>query len=312
MKYFYLLILFFMILFKFLPANTFAKDEDEFNLKSVWQKLTEKKQWIQIGEPLFLTGSDLKEAGDDMAENLLEFKIEAGWQGTYQSREDSIGVGLSIYRAPSQILAFGFYAAEKSPSEKFVDIGYEAYQSGATLLSWYGTYVIVTTTSDTLEKSTDYVRQLARNIIEYLPELKKHTPILDSLPEKDRVKNSKKFYVRRWLAQDYFRNIYYADYYTREGYSRIFIIDNRSTATADSNFWRYYSFIKNNGSIIFDELKVHTDYYIVEEPLWGKTILAKKNQIIYGILDYRNKEWTEERLEEILNNLKKKKIVKLG
>jgi hypothetical protein len=67
-----------------------------------------------------------------------------------------------------------------------------------------------------------------------------------------------------------------------------------------------------NAEIINDTLQIDTDYYVIREPLWGKTVLAKKNQIIYGILDFRNRKWAEERLSELLSELKKKEIVKPG
>jgi hypothetical protein len=150
------------------------------------------------------------------------------------------------------------------------------------------------------------------NFIKFLPKQKQSTPILRCLPKKNKVEHSEKYYAGHWLGQDFFKKVYYADYYTPEGYSRIFIIDNPNTATADTNFWNYYNILKKNSEVLNDSLEIETDYFVINEPLWGKTILAKKNQIIYGILDYRNIDWTEERMAELLEELKDKKIVKSG
>jgi hypothetical protein len=204
------------------------------------------------------------------------------------------------------------YSVEKSPQLDYHDIGFEAYKYGNKYVSWYGIYVISAESQDTLAEAEDRLRELMKEVIKILPEQKKNTPILDCLPGRNRVEHSEKYYATHWLGQDYFKNIYYADYYIPEGYSRIFIINNRNTAVADSNFWNYYAIIRQNAGVLNDSLKIDTDYFVINEPLWGKAVLAKKNQIIYGILDYRNIEWTEQRLAELLEELKDKKIVKPG
>ncbi len=280
--------------------------------ENLFEQIQKKNEWNLNGEPELITGRDFLETGQEFAESMMEYKMELGYAARFESSRDSVRVNLSVFRAPTQISAFGFYSSEKSPSLEFQDLGFQAYSSGKRLKSWYGKYVVICQTPDTLEEHSKYTRELAQEIIRLLPKQKRYTPILDALPDRDRVEHSEKFYARRWLDQDYFQNIYYADYYTPDGYSRIFIINNPSTAAADSNFWKYYSFIKIKAEILPNDLKLATDYYVVEEPLWGRTILAKKNQIIYGILDYRNKEWTEDRLDEILTRLKKRKIVKSG
>jgi hypothetical protein len=271
-----------------------------------------EKNWHYVGEPQLLTGSDFLDSGREFVEYLMEFKIDSGLQMNVITTKDSILLNVSIYKAPSQRYAFGLYSVEKSPSLTFLDLGFESYVNGPQLMCWYGEFVIIAGTADSLFIKEKYVKEITEKIIDSLPRQKRETPILDSLPEKDFVKHSEKFYMRRWLDQDYFKDIFYADYYTSEGYSRIFIIDNGTTAKADSNFWRYFSFIRANADTLHEDMRVSTDYFIVDEPLWGRTLLAKKNQIIYGILDFRNVEWTEDRLAEILSRLKKRKIVKPG
>jgi len=238
--------------------------------------------------------------------------VEEGCRGTILSDKNDMIYVVKLFVFASQINAFGFYSFEKSPSLDFYDIGYQAYESGQKVSCWYGKYVLFVQSPDTIEDRNKNIREFARDFIDILPRQRRSTPVLDCLPQKNFVEHSEKFYMHRWLSRDYFKNIYYADYYTPEGYSRIFIIDNQFTAVADTNFWNYYNFMKENSEIMHDTLKIATDYIIVDEPLWGKTILAKKNQIIYGILDVRNTRWVEDRLAELLNELKKKKIVKSG
>ncbi len=284
----------------------------EFLPEKFQQQYLKKTGWLAGGDTRILTGKDLLGIEESVMEYMLEYQIDWGFQGRYLAGKDSVIIVLSIFRAPRQIMAFGYYAVDKSPSLKFYDLGFEAYQSGNFILCWYGNYIIKAETNDSLKISEKYLKKAVQTAQKLLPKQKRHTPILDALPEKDRVKHSEKFYLRRWLDQSYFRNIYYADYYTPQGYSRIFIIDNRTTAAADSNFWKYYAFLEKRKRILEEELRIDTDYFVVDEPLWGKTILAKKNQIIYGILDYRDMNWTEDRMKDVLERLKKKKIVKPG
>ena len=300
------------ILFAGLVGIVPAKKERKLDIDKFIEEFSRKDRWILMGEPQLLTGSNLLEAGQGFVEYLAEFQIKQGFSFSVVTQKDSIPLNIIFYEAPSQVFAFGLYSVEKSPSLKFFDIGFESFLLGRKLVSWYGKFVIITENSDSIRVKDKYVKEISQQIIRLLPKQKRHNPILDALPDKNRVKHSEKFYLQHWLDQEYFRNIYYADYYTAEGYSRIFIINNETTASADSNFWRYFSFIKQNTEILTEDLKIETDYFIVDEPLWGKVILTKKNQIIYGILDYRNKSWTEDRLSEVLNLLKKKKVVKSG
>jgi len=290
----------------------FALENDEWNYTCLFEKFQEKKKWQIVGSPLVLRGKDLINTNFEFVEYLMEFDVKDGFQWQVISKKDSVPVTITILQLPSQIMAFGLYSVEKSPSLKFFNIGFESYLLGNKIISWYGKFLLITEMSDTVQAREKLLREISEEVIKVLPEQKRATPILDALPEKNKVKHSEKFYLRRWLDQEYFENIYYADYYTPEGYSRMFIIDNKFTAVADSNFWHYYGFMKNRSSLIPEQLEIDTDYYIVNEPLWGKTLLAKKNQIIYGILDFRDRKWTEDRLRDLLNQLKKKKIVKSG
>ncbi len=300
-------------LFYFLhPFPTFGKEREQVNPEKIFQQISEKTRWTLMGEAQRITGRDLLEVGQDIGEFVPEFRIDKAYQARFLHKKDSCMVTTTIFEAPSQIMAFGFYSVQKSPSLEFYDYGFESYLSGERLFSWYGKYVVLSEMADTLQDNEKYLKDIVRQIVRRLPKQKRHTPILDALPEKNKVEHSEKFYVHRWLDQNYFENIYYADYYANEEYSRIFIIDNGTTATADSNFWRYYSFMKKKSRIVNDTLNIATDYFVVDEPLWGKTLLAKKNRIIYGILNYRKKDWTEDRMQDVLNRLKKRKVVKSG
>lgn len=301
---------FFIVFFLFFGVR--AEENQQIDFEILVEDMQKAQKWIPQAEPEYLDEAGLLSLQDVSIDNLLEYEVRKGFRWKLSPRSDSLSFLLSIFEMPSQTSAFGVYSAKKSPSMKFFEIGFESFLSGNRLLTWYGNYVLIVSGSDSGQTREKVVKELTEDVVHFVPRQKPRIPLLESLPEKNRVKHSEKFYRNHWLDQDYFRNIFYADYYTPDGYSRIFIIDNRSTAAADSNFWRYFSFMKNNAEVMADEIKVDTDFYVVLDPLWGKTILAKKNQIIYGILDYRNKDWTEDRMKDILNNLKKRKIVKSG
>jgi hypothetical protein len=234
------------------------------------------------------------------------------YESSCRFNKDSSLYRITLISLPTQIQAFGLYSIEKSPSLEYFDIGFETYLYGNKLVTWYGFFVLFSEKSDTIPESISRQKDLMEEIVKSFPKQKQRTPILECLPEKNKVKHSEKYYSGHWLGQDFFKQVYYADYYTAEGYSRIFIIDNLNTASADTNFWNYYKIFEQNSAVLNDSLKIETDYFIINEPLWGKAILAKKNQIIYGVLDYRNSDWTEERMSELLEKLKDKKIVKSG
>ena len=296
----------------FLNQFLYCQETRKPSIPKLFKDLCKEEKWLPGGNLLDLKGSNLDNFYYEISEFLNVHILEEGIHGSFIHRKDSINLSLSVFRFPNQVLAFGFYSRDKSPSLDFSNIGFEAYSLGGRLISWYGTYIVQTETSDTSENRIKLLSEITKDFLKLIPKQKKNLPLLDVFPEKDWVKHSKKFYLQSWLSQKFFQNIYYADYHTQDGYCRIFLINNMSTAEADSNFWKYYSFIKKKAKILNDTLEIDTDYYVVDEPLWGKTILAKKNQMIYGILDYRRKEWAEDRLKEVLDELKKRKIVKAG
>jgi hypothetical protein len=307
----YILIIFIHIIF--LPIfPLFAEEQTQIKAINVFNRLSEDHDWKMVGEVQELYAKDLLDFNTAVSDYLFEYNIQKTLRCGFINSKDSILIKFTLFQLDNQILAFGLYSTDKSPSLKFYDIGFQSFLKGSILFTWYGNYVIQIESTDTTGKFPAVIEDFARDCIKFLPKQKQATPILHSLPNKNRVKYSEKFYKKHWLDQDYFQNIYYADYYIQEGFSRIFIVDNLTTAAADYNFWRYFNFIKNRGSILRDSLEIETDYFVIDEPLWGKTILAKKNQIIYGILDYRNDKWTEDRLHELLEELKKLKIVKSG
>lgn len=289
-----------------------ADKQDNSNLLTIFKEFEQKKEWQTLTTPQYHENNhQIVELFASM-DYPLDYKIVSGIYGKFLNIKDSISLDVYVFQLSSQIEAFGLYSAEKSPSQDFFDIGFESYISRHLLVSWYGNHVLFSQSADTLENFEKHLKEFAEEFVRLLPKSKRKMHILDAFPGKNRVEHSKKYYVGRWLDQEYFKHIYYADYYIPEGYSRIFVIDNLTTSRADSNFWKYFNFIKMNAEIINDTLQIDTDYYVIREPLWGKTVLAKKNQIIYGILDFRNRKWAEERLSELLSELKKKEIVKPG
>jgi len=308
--------LFTLVLFSIIILGGFyhfaAQDSPKSPMEDAFLEMGQKSNWSVAAEPRVFEKIDLLEFDKDIFDYLTEYEVERVFRGSFYTAKDSLLLLVSLFKLPSQIEAFGFYSIDKTPSLNFMEIGYQSFLLRKKLVSWYSSYVLYTEITDTLPDREKYLKDFAQEFIRLLPKKKKNTPILDCLPEKQRVKFSEKFYMRHWLDQEFFRNIYYADYYTSAGYSRIFIIDNLNTETADSNFWKYRNYMKLYSAVVSDTLQIQTDYFAVNDPLWGLTIMAKKNKIIYGVIDYHDKKWAEERLSELLNELKKRNIVKSG
>lgn len=298
-----------LLMLVFINASSYSQEREKNNLTEVFYNIDQKDDWKIVDT---LITSDFIVNNHEELLYAIDFDLQNKTHTVFIQDKDSILVNLALYEFPEQVSAFGFYSRDKSPSQKFFEIGFESYYMEDKFVTWYGEFVLFTRLLDSLKNRDKILREFNAKVIKFLPKSRKNVPILDVLPEKNMVQHSTKYYPKRWFGQDYFDRIYYADYHTGDGYSRIFIIDNITTSRADSNFWKLYSFSEQNKGIINDTLKVDTDYYVLNDPLWGRTILAKKNQIIYGILDYRNKRWAEERLSNILEELKKRKIVKPG
>lgn len=292
-------------------TGTAATPDGAFDSQVFLVRLAEKSPWEIIPPARSAIQPDTLPSMD-FFDYVQEYHVENLLNWEMRNPEKGAAIYCQLYSAPDQAKAFGLYSVEKSPSLRFFRVGFEAFRSGDQFICWYGRFVLLVQWVAPFPGAEKKFKKITEQIIRLLPEQKHYLPILEALPDRDLVKHSQKFYPVHWLDQPYFRNIYYADYATREGYCRVFIIDNRTTSAADSNFWKYFTFIKSKAEILDESFRINTDYFAVNEPLWGKTILAKKNQIIYGILDYHRREWVEDRMAEILNVLKKKRVVKPG
>ena len=277
------------------------------------EKLSENKNWELY---------NVKVRQDSACENiqipwtesfyLNDFCINKLFTAEFENKGNNAVIEIKIYEAAGPNSAFGIYSLERTPSLTFKDLGFESYFLRNSLISWYGKYLVTATLLDIWQDRVKMLSEINEFIIRNLPKQENDMPLLEALPNRDKVRYSEKLLPYRWLDQTYLKNIYYADYQTREGYCRIFVINNRSTSKCDSNYWRYYDFARKNGIVSDREMKIRTDYFVINEPVWGESILAKKNQIIYGILDFKNSKWAEDRMEDVLEFLKKNKIVKSG
>lgn len=302
---------FWLILFT-LTGNIYGQSPKDQFLLEAFLKVDKQKDWDITDGPRSFLENEVSDLKWELSDHFERFNAKKVYQLTCRFNRDSSLYEVTLITVPTQIQAFGLYSIEKSPSLEFFDIGFEAYLYGNKLVTWYGPFILFSEKKDTISESKDRLIKLMENFVKFLPKQKQGTPILNCLPRKNKVEHSEKYYAGHWLGQDFFKKVYYADYYTTAGYSRIFIIDNPNTASADTNFWNYYNIFNQNSQVLNDSLRIETDYFVINEPLWGRAILAKKNQIIYGILDYRNVDWTEERMAELLKELKDKKIVKSG
>ncbi|MEJ2048480.1 MAG: hypothetical protein P8Y60_01295, partial [Calditrichota bacterium] len=248
----------------FLPLFLlFAEEQTKAETINVFNRLSEDHHWKMVGKVQELYAKDLLDLNTAVSDYMFEYNIQKSQRCGFIDSEDSTLIKFTLFLLENQVLAFGLYSTGKSPSLKYYDIGFQSFLKGSVLFTWYGNYVLQIESPDTTSKFPAVIEDFAKDCVKFLPKQKQATPILYSLPNKNRVKYSEKFYKKHWLDQEYFQNIYYADYYIQEGFSRIFIIDNLTTAAADSNFWRYFNFIKNQGFILQDSLEIETDYFVI-------------------------------------------------
>ncbi|GAB4333887.1 MAG: hypothetical protein Kow0037_12270 [Calditrichia bacterium] len=301
----------FYILFIGLIFSQNGMGEDRLAGQKIIQRLQEEKDWVIVNQNLQITPSQLtKIFGEN--DDLTEFVLKRLDLISVVHLPDSVQIDIQVAEAETPSQAFGLYGQNKSPSLRFFDIGFESYWSNNLFVTWYGRYCIRLRAKSRWNIGKEKLIALAKILLKEIPEQKEGIPYLEALPKKHRVPYSEKYDRQHWLNQPYFRNIYYADYHTEEGYLRIFIINNGTTSAADSCFWKYFAFVKSMSDTINEKLEIGTDHFIFVDPLWGKTILAKKNQLIYGVLNARNMQWVEDRLKELLERLKKKRLVKAG
>lgn len=174
-------------------------------------------------------------------------------------------IRLEIYRQADNIMAFGIYSAERSPSFRFVKLGSQGYITDGAINFFTGNFYVKIRTHSRNENILKSAEALAYKVASVLPGGTGMPSALSLFPQESKKINEETYINQSVLGHKFLNSAFKASYETGNDVFSIFILQNNSpgeiqktvntymTATgadvADSDISRYMLKDGNNGTI---------------------------------------------------------------
>jgi hypothetical protein len=203
--------------------------------------------------PRFFGPGTLWEYIDGEAEYYLRYGFRLVVTSACASGVDRVPLGIDIYEMESPLHAFGIYAAERSPEERFVQMGVEGYLGKDFLNFWKGPFYVKLSAGGASPATEETLLKLAGEIAGKISGGHSQPGLLAYLPEKEQVGRSERYIPRDFLGQSFLTNAYRADYEGEGGSYRVFLVENGSTEEAVRSYGKYRDSLRSRGATISHE-----------------------------------------------------------
>ena len=179
---------------------------------------------------LTFTAENLYEQIDGRAEFYLAYDVVDMTFASYErGTEGGQFIDVSVYDMGAPTHAFGVFSGERTQRAPPLELGREAYRTGANYYIWKGQYYIQIVASDTTDELQRYGLEIARELTGVLRDDGEAVWGLDVLPQNDRVPGSEQFFLVDAMALDFLRNTYTAEY-TKSGTVLMAFLSRRDNA----------------------------------------------------------------------------------
>jgi hypothetical protein len=169
------------------------------------------------------------------------------------STDESQFIDLSIYDMGTPTHAFGVFSSERSQDAPPVDLGRAAYRSDASYFIWKGRYYVRIISSDVTPMFRQTAMDLARGIANALADSGETVWGLITLPRKDRIPQSVRYYKVNAMGLEFMRNTYTAEYRKEDAVITAFISRHSTANAAGDTVARFNGYVKNFGDSIKEE-----------------------------------------------------------
>ena len=154
------------------------------------------KHWRIYDRVMHFTAENLYEQINGRAEYYIAYDVIGMTFATFEKGGDShFSVNLSIYDMGTPINAFGVFSGERSLETQRLELGRDAYRSGADYYIWQGQYYIQIMASITLEELKYVGFELAKKLTNLLPDSGESVWGLTVLPKANRVPQSIQYFL---------------------------------------------------------------------------------------------------------------------
>lgn len=159
---------------------------------------------------------------DGAAENYLAYGFVDLHVAEYKKGKNVIK--LEVYHHRDNIMAFGIYSSERSPSFRFINLGAQGYDAGGSINFFKGAYYVKIRTYSKSEKILKSTELLAREVADMLPGDSKMPAVLSQFPEEGKKKNEETYINESVLGHKFLNGAYKASYQTGPDNFSIYIM----------------------------------------------------------------------------------------
>jgi hypothetical protein len=203
------------------------------------------KYWRIYDKVMHFTAENLYEQINGRAEYYIAYDVIGMTFASFEKKSDSdFSINLSIYDMGTPINAFGVFSGERSLELQRLDLGRDAYRSGANYYIWQGQYYIQIIALNTSNELKYVGSKLAQKLTSLLQDSGEPVWGLTMLPKVNRVPQSVQYFVMDAMGLDFMRNTYIAKYYKGKTVLSIFLSKKNSFESAQSTLNKFTAYAK--------------------------------------------------------------------
>ena len=199
--------------------------------------------------PEFFDAENLWRYINGQAEMYLDYGFELLATSNYTYTDSSGFMTIEIYQMKGPNHAFGIYAAERSPNDKFINMGVQGYLEANVLNFWKGPYYVKLSSSQSPSNAKKTLMKVASVIADKIMGSYSEPELFAYFPEKDKITMSERFIPDNFLGQAFLKNGYRVSYRNGGISYQVFLVKYASREQAEEAFWKYQNFFKSQNEI---------------------------------------------------------------
>lgn len=240
--------LFLLILVFLSPISSTAEhNKASVDLSTYMQNIT-PEGWQLSDEPAYFTPDNLYEQINGRAEFYLAYNVVGMTMAIYEIEpSEEPFFECSVYDMGTPLNAYGAYSGDRSQDTEVIDLGRQAYRSGASFFIWQGQYYCRIVASDDNVELADLGLQIAKKFANFLPDHGQPVTALNALPKKNRIPHSDNYFLVDAFGLDFMVHTFTAKYDYQDSEVTQFVSTQESKADAIEALNKYEIYAKRYG-----------------------------------------------------------------
>jgi imidazolonepropionase-like amidohydrolase len=204
--------------------------------------------WILYDKVKYFTAENLYEQINGRAEYFISYDVTRLTFASFEKKSDSNSfINVSIYDMKTPLNAFGVFSGERSMEAERLELGRDAYGSGANYYIWHGRYYIQLVAFNMSEELKTVGGEIAQQIVDKLEDSGEPVWGLTALPKENRIPQSIQYFKVDAFGLDFMGDTYTAKYSRGETVLSVFLSRNTSKTMAQSRLDKFTTYANKYG-----------------------------------------------------------------